>query len=50
MEINNFNRFDYELDPYNEDQYNIDNFDEDMTSIGGHLMQKFTNNIIHFTD
>jgi len=45
-----FNRFDYELDAFNEEQYNIDNYDDDMTSIGGHLMQKFTNNIIHFTD
>jgi len=45
-----FNRFDYELDAFNEEQYNNDNYDDDMTSIGGHLMQKFTNNIIHFTD
>lgn len=45
-----FTRFDYELDAFNEDQYNIDNYDDDVTNIGGHLMQKFTNNIIHFTD
>ncbi|VVC44119.1 Hypothetical protein CINCED_3A013231 [Cinara cedri] len=44
-------RFDYDLeDPYNADQYNTDNYDEDMTNIGSHMMQKFTNNIIHFTD
>lgn len=43
-------RFDYELDPYIENQYNADHYDEDMSNIGGHMMQKFTNNIIHFTD
>ncbi|KAL5237021.1 hypothetical protein ACI65C_004431 [Semiaphis heraclei] len=43
-------RFDYELDAFNEEQYNINNYDDDIKSTGGHLMQKFTNNIIHFTD
>lgn len=44
------NRFDYEIDPYIENQYNADHYDEDISNIGGHMMQKFTNNIIHFTD
>lgn len=43
-----FSRFDYEM--CNEDRFNVDNFGKEMTDIGGHLMQKFTNNIIHFTD
>jgi len=38
------------MDSYNEDQFNVDSFDEELTGVGGHLMQKFTNNIIHFTD
>lgn len=45
-----FNRFDYELDSYNEDQYNDNHYDEDVPNVGGHMKQKFTNNIIHFTD
>jgi len=40
------------MDSFNEDQYNVDGggYNEDLTNMGGHLMQKFTNNIIHFTD
>lgn len=45
-----FSRFDYEMDLCNENQFNADNFGKEMTDVGGHLMQKFTNNIIHFTD
>lgn len=45
-----FFRFDYEMDLCNENQFNVDSFGKEMTDIGGHLMQKFTNNIIHFTD
>jgi len=51
MQLLIVNRFDYETDSFNEDQYNVDGgYNEDLTNMGGHLMQKFTNNIIHFTD